>query len=141
MTQRNTSVPSPRDRCAFAGPRRRSANASYAPLYVTNAVGLSAYLYFGSFLWAPRGEEGLFGGPGDPIVWVLTVFPWLVLFSLVNVAAFRTILVRLLYLHRWRPALGLAIIIAAWILAFDYDGSRQYDGSLLRSDGASAPTH
>ena len=50
-----------------------------------NFVGFSLFIYLSSQLWAPRGQEGLLGGPGDNVIGGLSVVPVFLLFVLVNV--------------------------------------------------------
>jgi len=115
----------------------KAARAPYskvalALLFSLNLIGLTQYLRFASLVWAPRGQEGLLGGPGDPIIWVLSAVPWLVACSLMNLLAFRTICARLILAGRWVPALILVSAVAAWVAAFEYDSSRHYNGGALR---------
>lgn len=110
----------------------RSGKASEIILIVLNVFGLAAFLCFSSLIWAPRGDEGLYGGPGDPIIWVIGALPWLAICSFFNLLALRTFFARAIIYRRWRPLLLLIVLISLWICAFEYDSSRHYDGHLLR---------
>ena len=109
-------------------------NISRSVFVIFNLVGLVVYLRFASLIWAPPGDEGLYGGPGDPIIWVVFALPSLAICSFVNILVFRTVCARAIIYGQWVPLLGLAVIIALWIVAFEYDSSRQYNGGLLRTE-------
>jgi len=109
-------------------------------LVTFNIVGLTLFLYFASFIWAPRGDEGLLGGPGEAIIWTLGALPWPVLCALLNLLVFRTACARLILYGRWGTAACLLAITVLWITAFEYDLSRHYNGSLIRSDETDHPT-
>lgn len=53
-------------------------------LVIANFIGMSLYLYFSSFLWAPASQKGLVGGPGDPFLWGISAFPVLLFCFIMN---------------------------------------------------------
>lgn len=74
-----------------------------------NSFGIIIYLHYASLIWAPPAEKGLFGGPGDPIIWTVFAFPFLLFFSIINFFIFVSTLsscltqeVDLLFCGRWR---------------------------------------
>ena len=121
---------------AATTPYRKTAQVL---LIASNGIGLALYLSFASLVWAPAGQEGLLGGPGDPLIWVMLALPWLILCSFINLLAFRTVFARLILARQWLPALFLALILAAWVTAFEYDSSRHYDGSELKLETPALP--
>jgi hypothetical protein len=102
----------------------------------SNIIGIAAFLYFSSWTWAPAGEEGLVGGPGDALVWMLSALPIWLLCCGVNLIW----LICLLRLHRdkWRSARWLAVIFVLWLAAIAYDRSRGFTGQDLYLAQASA---
>ena len=100
----------------------------------TNALGLLLYLYFASWIWAPPSEKGLYGGPGDPIIWVVFAFPFLLGFAVLNFLVFVSALVRAILYMKWRFFFIASFVIFAWCAAYTYDATRQYDGSWLQND-------
>ena len=100
-----------------------------------NAIGIVLYLSLASLIWAPPGEKGLLGGPGDPIIWMLGSFPVLVIFFAVDVVWALLIILRIVKKRHWKiMSVGWLIIVALWIAAFYYDGSRHYTGNLVLPD-------
>lgn len=100
---------------------------------IANAVGVICFIYLSSKLWSPSGENGLLGGPGDPLIWTLTVFPVILIFLIVNLVW----LVRALLHVRKDGVRGLfvwALVLVVWLAAFGYDRHRSYDGSMVLSD-------
>lgn len=100
---------------------------------IANAIGILCFIYFSSKLWAPPGESGLLGGPGDAFIWTLTVLPVILIFLVANVVW----LVRSLFRIRKGGARGLfvwALVLAVWLVAFGYDRYRSYDGSEIPPD-------
>jgi len=91
---------------AATTPYRKTAQVL---LIASNGIGLALYLGFASLVWAPEGQEGLLGGPGDPLIWVMLALPWLVLCSFINLLAFRTVSARLILARQWLPALFLVL--------------------------------
>lgn len=104
-------------------------------LYLTcNILGVLLYLHFASLIWAPPAEKGLYGGPGDPIIWVVFALPFLMFFSLLNFFIFMSVFVRAILYKRWFFCLMVVGVIFGWFTAFRYDNSRQFDGSWVRTD-------
>ncbi|RBP15894.1 hypothetical protein DFR50_107164 [Roseiarcus fermentans] len=66
-------------------------------LMLANVSAVSLFLYFGSQLWAPPGQEGLWGGPGDPILWTFLAFPWLFVGALANIVVIPRIVAEVYY--------------------------------------------
>jgi hypothetical protein len=108
---------------------------------ISNGIGIFLYLRSASLIWAPYGDEGLYGGPGDPIIWVVFAFPYPMLFLLVNFIVFRTVCARAIIYGHWLPLLRLLIILVAWVAAIYYDASRQYNGNRVRIENFSQFTH
>lgn len=71
------------------------------PLILVNVPGLGLFLYFASWDWAPRGQEGLYYEAGDSISWALLAFPFLAICTVVNFIMSPTILTRLFYYGNW----------------------------------------
>lgn len=94
-----------------------------------NAIGLAGFLYGSSLLWAPPGQEGLTGGPGDPLIWVLSVFPFLALASVINLVWAAIWLAR--YRRSGRTLLLWLATACLWLLALGYDHHRSYNGKEL----------
>ncbi len=109
-------------------------SVKYMVLVASNVAGLLLYLYFSSLVWAPPGEEGLLGGPGEAAIWTLFALPWLVICSFLNLLMFRTVCARFILYGKWIPMLTFVAFIGLWIGAFKLDFSRHYNGSLVRTD-------
>jgi hypothetical protein len=103
-------------------------------LILTNSVFILMFIYFASWAWAPYGEEGLLGGPGDPLIWVLSAFPILIVSFVVNLVLAILVLLRLRRGKDWRQIWALLLVGALWGGVLGYDRHRQYNGSLLRED-------
>ena len=99
-----------------------------------NVLGIILYLYFSSKIWAPAGEKGLKGGPGDPFIWGLTALPVAAICALANLVRLILILTNVLRGRGWRPILVWLLVIFAWIGANRLDVSQRYDGSALQID-------
>lgn len=97
-----------------------------------NLLGILLYLYLASKLWAPVGERGLEGGPGDPIIWTTTALPVLVLFSLLNIAWFLLIVLRFKKKKSWQPLIIWLVVILAWFGANRHDAHQQYTGDAVK---------
>lgn len=112
-------------------------------LVVINLLSVSLYLCFASLIWAAPGDRGLYGGPGDPIIWAFFAFPWLMVSVLVNIAAIPRIVSDLVYHRDFRRLFISLTCLFILICAFEYDRSRQYNGSLLsqRSPAPEQPSH
>jgi len=96
-----------------------------------NIAELIAYLLFESFFWAPYGEEGLLGGPGDPIIQGFFVLPLLLLMIVLNLIWVTITLYKVLQQSNWKPFFVWLIVIFIWFGAVQYDRSRQYTGDLM----------
>jgi hypothetical protein len=92
-------------------------------------VGIITYLYFASWIWAPVGEEGLLGGPGDPIIWGSTAFPIFAVCSLMNFVWFFVALRKLRRYRIWQHLIIWLTVVAVWVGVDRYDTSRQYTGA------------
>ena len=98
------------------------------PWLIANALGLCAFVYFCSRVWAPASEAGLLGGPGDPFIWTLTAFPVLAVFAVLNLIWIATVATRV---AGWRHAMLWLIVVASWASAMDYNRYRAYTGAQL----------
>jgi hypothetical protein len=108
-------------------------------LAVVNVTGIALFLVSASLIWAPPEEKGLYGGPGDPIIWTFFAFPFLAICTLFNFVMSRGVLIQLFYYRDWRPFLLWLMIIAIWFGAIRYDASRHYDGSWVSQDNPGNP--
>jgi len=99
-----------------------------------NIVGIVLYLYFASRIWAPPGESGLEGGPGDPFIWVISAFPFLAVCFIVNIIWLALMLFKLRKSSAWIGLLLWIFLMAAWLGANRYDVYRQYTGSPVQND-------
>jgi hypothetical protein len=95
---------------------------------VTNVVVLLIFLYFCSWVWAPSGEEGLLGGPGDPIIFGLTAFPTLLFALILNVIWLVIILFRARQVTLWKSLALFLLAIAMWGASIVYVRSRMFTG-------------
>src|SRR5690349_16992847 len=112
-------------------------------LIVVNPLCVSLYLYYASSIWAPPEERGLYGGPGDPIIWGLSAFPWLAAGVLANIAVI-PIIASGLFRHKDKRLFFVwCTFVLAWTSAIVYDNFRQYNGSLVSQDalGPGRPAH
>ena len=117
---------------------RKSRTFTLWLLISANVAGLALFLYFSSWVWAPRGQEGLYYAAGDSIFWALTAFPILAICTLINLVASRSALVRLFLYRDWRLfSLWLAFVIT-WVGAFHYDSGRHFDGSRMSHQDSDA---
>lgn len=96
-----------------------------------NILGIVLYLYFASKIWAPAGEAGLVGGPGDSFIWVLTALPVLAINSLINVVILLFIFVTSQKNQIWKFSIIWIFVVTAWFGAYRYDVYRQYTGEQL----------
>jgi hypothetical protein len=96
---------------------------------LANAVGLVAYLYYASYIWAPRGHEGEFGGPGDPFIWALRAGPIAALALVANLIWLVRVILHIHRTHNWKPLVLWLSVILLWSIAWTYDGTRQYTGA------------
>ncbi|WP_155394294.1 hypothetical protein [Xanthomonas albilineans] len=105
-------------------------------LVAINFIGLIFYLYFASKIWAPAGGSYLGGGPGDPFIWVMTAFPFLAIFGLINAIWLVVIIIRKKKISLLKSVLFWILVVAVWILANRYDEYRQYRGNVVSHDAA-----
>jgi hypothetical protein len=82
-----------------------------------NILGIVTYFYFSSWTWIPPGEP--VGGPGDPIIWMLTAFPVLAACSFINLIWLICILVG--DRKNWKLTSAWLLIVMAWYAAYRYD--------------------
>lgn len=87
-----------------------------------NILGIATYLYFSSLTWVPPNEPA--GGPGDPIVWMLTAFPVLAACAVLDLIWIIRIFVR--RGKRWGPAAIWLLVVVAWFSANRYDAYRSH---------------
>jgi hypothetical protein len=99
---------------------------------IINFIGIIFYLFFASLIWAPAGQKGLLGGPGDPITWVMLAFPFIVFFSLANVFWLVWIIFNIKKSSFWELLLIWILVVAAWIGANRYDFYHHYNGSSVQ---------
>jgi len=115
-------------------PRKRRFSWQAFFYIVFNTIGIFLYLRFASQIWAPPEEKGLYGGPGDPIIWVVFAFPFLFFASIVNVIILVWTFVRGILYRKWLAVFVVVGAISCWFAAFEYDNSRQFDGSWLQDN-------
>ena len=105
-----------------------------------NAFGILLFVYLSSWGGAPEGGAGALGGPGDPILWGLSVFPVLLVWSIFNLAWSVRIASSVLRKRDPRALWIFALVLVLWYIAFDYDRSRQYSGSDVPGGSAQITT-
>jgi hypothetical protein len=107
-----------------------------------NIAGIALFLYFASKIWAPPGDQGLMGGPGDPLVWGFTAAPVLLLCVLINILWISLLVVGLIRGTSWRPIVIWMLVFVAWYGAMRLDVYRSYNGSCFEqiSGGKPCPT-
>jgi hypothetical protein len=93
-----------------------------------NAFGILLFVYLSSWGWAPGGDTGALGGPGDAIVWGLSVFSVLLVWSIFNLAWSVRIASSVLHKRDLSALWIFALVLVLWYVAFVYDRSRQYSG-------------
>jgi hypothetical protein len=106
---------------------------------VTNLLVVSLYLYFASWIWAPPEDQGLYGGPGDPIIWAFLAFPCLAAGVFTNIVVIPRIANKVFYHKDLRLLFVWGACVFVFISAFEYDRSRQYNGSLVSQDRFAPP--
>jgi len=99
---------------------------------IINIFGIIFYLFFASRIWPPAGQESLLGGPGDPIIWMMSAFPVMAFFSLVNIFWLAWIIFNIKKSPFWKLLLIWILMAAAWIGANRYDFHHQYNGSSVQ---------
>jgi hypothetical protein len=93
-----------------------------------NAAGLVTYLYFASWIWARPSQENLLGGPGDPIIYMLSAFPILAACASLDLIWGVLILLRMRHNKNLKPIMVWLTVGVVWVCALTYDSSRQYTG-------------
>jgi hypothetical protein len=96
-----------------------------------NIPGIAFFLYFASWVWAPRGQEGLYYDAGDSVSWTLLALPFLALCTLMNFILSRTVLIHLFSYRDWRLFSFWLAIVIVWFGAYKYDSGRHFDGSRM----------
>ena len=107
--------------------------AKAAPWILFNVLGMAGYLYFASWLWAPPGQEGLLGGPGDPIIFMSSAFPILAACSLLDALWIVSIVRAAKRNGNWRIVVVWLVVVIAWYGVKKYDDSRQFNGTAIYS--------
>jgi uncharacterized BrkB/YihY/UPF0761 family membrane protein len=95
---------------------------------LANVVGLVGFFYFSSRLWSPTGEKGLLGGPGDPLIWAISILPILLVITVINLVWLFKLLFRVKK-ESWRVLMAWVLVVIIWFCALWYDHYRSYDGS------------
>ncbi|WP_155394831.1 hypothetical protein [Xanthomonas albilineans] len=116
-----------------------SINGDYSKLKILvsiNLIGIIFYLYFASKIWAPTGGVDLGGGPGDPFIWVMTAFPFLAIFSLMNAIWLVMIIIKRKKIAFLKSIFFWVVVVIVWVLANRYDEYRQYRGDFVNHDVA-----
>lgn len=94
-----------------------------------NILGIIAFLYFSSWGWVlPQAPAG---GPGDPIIWMLTAFPAMAACFTLDVAWLIRIIVK--RDMRWKHAVVWLLCVVAWCSAYRYNFNYNYGDSLLNA--------
>lgn len=114
--------------------RSISRNGALVFVVVANLLATPLFLYFSSEVWAPHGEEGLWGGPGDAIVWTYLAFPWLAFGAFANIVVIPRIAAEFFYRRDLRSLFIWCACLLVFFSAWFYDGSRQFNGSLVSQD-------
>lgn len=114
-------------------------NSAYLWLAV-NVIGMGLYLFFASALWVAPEDQGNPGGPGDAFVWLFTVVPVLLVFTVANLLALFKVIKEY---HRTRslvPVLLWIVVCSVWInvLLFDHIKGVRYIDSKYAQPGTSA---
>ena len=94
-----------------------------------NFFGVAGYLLFSSWTWPRADAEGMPGGPGDPIIWMLSALPCIAICAVLNVVW----IIRISRKNddlRLRSIVIWLIVIFAWICANRYDAYRSNVGHL-----------
>ena len=89
-------------------------NPKISPMDIAQPFGDDCLPIFRIRGWAPKGGEGLLGGPGDPIIWTLTAFPFLVISGILDLAWIVLILKRRARDPNWYPITLWLIVIVTW---------------------------
>jgi hypothetical protein len=112
-------------------------------MVVANLSAIPLFLYFSSRIWAPRGQEGLWGGPGDAIIWTYLAFPWLAFGAFANIIVIHRVAVEIFYNKDFRLLFIWCTCPLVFFSAWVYDGSRQFNGSLVSDDNFTprSPSH
>jgi hypothetical protein len=113
---------------------RISRNGALVFVAVANLLATPLFLYFSSRIWAPRGQEGLWGGPGDAIIWTSLAFPWLVFGAFANIVVIPRIATEVFYRKDFRILFVWCACVLVFASAYVYDWSRQFNGNLVSED-------
>ncbi len=116
-----------------------SRNGVLVFLILANLLAIPLFLYFSSWIWAPQGQEGLWGGPGDAIIWTSLAFPWLIFGAFCNVVVIPRIATEVYYRKDFQILCIWSVCTLLLSSAYVYDGSHQYNGSLV-AEGKIMPT-
>lgn len=127
-------APTPEHSLKHMSASQRSRNGALVFMVVANLLGTPLFLYFSSQFWAPRGQEGLLGGPGEPILWTILALPWLAAVAFSNIAVIPRMSTELFFRKDVRLLLVWCACILMFFSAWVYDGSRQFNGSLVSDD-------
>jgi len=114
-----------------------STNLSLWLLIAVNAPGIGLFLYFASWIWAPRGQEGLYYDAGDSISRTLLAFPFLAICTLFNIIISRSVFIGLFYYREFRQFALWLTLIMIWFGAVKYDLGRHFDGSRMTNHESS----
>jgi len=98
-----------------------------------NVVLLIVFLYFCSWVWAPSGEEGLLGGPGNPIIFGLTGFPTLLIALVLNIIWLVLILFRARQITLRKCLAFFLLAVVMWGASIVYVRSRMFTGCEVNS--------
>lgn len=91
---------------------------------IMNFIGIALYLRFASWTWISK-ETDFMHAAGDPFIWMMCAFPFLVGFSLANLGWLGWIIYDARRGMGWRPILAWAFMFFAWFAAFRYDAYNQ----------------
>lgn len=98
---------------------------------VANLACWIVYMKRSAKLWAPYGQEGLFGGPGDYLTWELFILPFVETAIVINF-----LWIVILLFHRpfvWRSVALWTLVVIVWMLSIMYNRSRSYTGKEVAS--------
>ncbi len=90
---------------------------------IANLAGIVAFLRLASVTWIePELKDFPGASGGAAIVWGLTALPVFLAFTLANLIWSAIEIRGALKTHDWRPLLFSVLTLAAWIVAFVFDG-------------------
>ena len=100
---------------------------------VLNALGVTAYLYLASNLWASPSEQGTVGGPGDAFYWLFPLAPLISFFALTNLlilpsvirqkrmsGKFTALIIWLMTIFLWFSVIFVDYLLSARVVARQY---------------------